>query len=274
MHIHLRPSKLMPTPESCDIGASLTPRRLRFADTITALVGSGNDAQSFTVYTSSITSRSTFFAAAASERWISSGTTKGAVDLSDDSPLIFDLYLRCLYADKVDLGDVDQYVFAADGLEPPANGIPDWWDSRDELLSRIIRLYVLADKLGDCASANLVIDHFVKILFGENWIPGTAHFHLAFDKSPETSPLWKLLVDVMVYMCNPKIVAELSEEGMPQAAASRAWAEVLRAVRDSDSDSVSAALSHYFIRDEKGRYHQYDSLHPRPQEAGDVEQKK
>lgn len=170
----------------------LTTLRFKFAETLTVRVGLDDDAREFLVYSSTIKEHSTFFAAACSERWTSSGTLKGVVNLPDDHPLIFDLYLRCVHTGEVDLDDLERFVFSGTDMSDP--------EERDEAVARFIRLYVLADKLGDCASANMIIDALIEYV-GDDWWICNAHIRLAFDNTPELSPLRRFLIDTLAYNC-------------------------------------------------------------------------
>ncbi|KAF2470311.1 uncharacterized protein BDR25DRAFT_171249, partial [Lindgomyces ingoldianus] len=102
---------------------------------IAVLVGQGDDQRSFDVHESLITSRSRFFCNAMNGKW--KEAEERTVALLEDDPIVFELYLQCLYAGHANLDEDieigDQYVL---------------WG----------RLFVLAEKLRDLESKNIIVD--------------------------------------------------------------------------------------------------------------------
>lgn len=234
--------------------------RLQYADTVNVVVGSGGQKQSFTVHASRITVRSKFFAAAVSDKWTTSDARKGTVDLSEESPLLFDLYLHYVYNDKVVLGDASQHVLRER---------PDCANYREyrETHRLFINLYMLADKLGDCKSATLIMDTFDDTIYEQIGLPNSRHMHVAFDGSPESSPLRTLLVDLLAYDSTPATFNTADYELMPKAAVQGALMRVMETMEESGKKTVEDAFDPDFIQRDKERYHEYDDLHPPPQRS-------
>ena len=88
--------------------------------------------------------RSTFFAAACSERW-SQGRVS-PICLPDYSPDVFSAYLEVLHTDRLNYGVNDE---PESSLERT-----DWVE--------LMRLYMLADKLGDIFSADSVMNEILE----------------------------------------------------------------------------------------------------------------
>lgn len=161
---------------------------MQFGETVTVLVGKGGCEHKFTVHTCAINGRSRFLTTACADRWTSSGAKKDYIDLSDEIPFIFDLYLFCIYVEAVRHGDIDEFIMR-DATDD------DWYSWRDEKIKRLVHVYLLADKLGDSRTMNMAMDDLVEELVVWETIPLMQHVNLAYEHSPETSQLRKLLTD-------------------------------------------------------------------------------
>jgi hypothetical protein len=147
----------------------------------------GPDKTKFLVHKDKLLQRSTFFKAACSERWQQSGSK--AVELPEDIPDIFEIYIHCVYRDEVDLGDLSQRIG-----EESAEVNDDY-----VAFDRLIRTWCLADKLGDLVSANALMDYFVDYSDRIHLVPAPKLCGLAYDMSMEGSCIRQLTVDLHLY---------------------------------------------------------------------------
>ncbi|KAK3691468.1 hypothetical protein LTR37_018665 [Vermiconidia calcicola] len=150
-----------------------------FFKTIQVLVGS--EKSCFVVYKDTITRRSPFFDAACKKHWNQSEDAK-PIELPDDDPEIFTDYLQTLYGDKVQAEDADE----------------------DHGFLALAKAYILADKLGDLQSANLIIDKITIHRRTTSAIPGVQSIVTAFERASESSPLRRLLVNIYIDVSDPE----------------------------------------------------------------------
>ena len=138
-------------------GSRLTSRRHSFLDTFEVLVGSAPNQKRFTVHYTVVAKRSGFLRAARSERW--TPATK-PTDLHHEQPETFDLYLNCVYRNKVPrcvhrpINTIPFPPIATDELSDTPVMKPDfnkamagWKYLADREFERLINLYLLADTL-------------------------------------------------------------------------------------------------------------------------------
>ena len=69
----------------------------------------------------------------------------------EDTPEIFDILLRCIYKDCVDVGNTEE-LLPGENEGEAFNGP----ELRTE--HRLVKAYIMADKLRDVTSANLLMD--------------------------------------------------------------------------------------------------------------------
>jgi hypothetical protein len=126
------------------------------------LVGATSDQQSSTVYHDIATKRSDFFRVARSSRWTD---PKKPTELVDDQPSAFHAYLHCLYFDeKVFLGRKTE-AHAADNSNDNSSSS----SQVGETMRFVLDLYILADKLLDPTTANIVMDKIIRHLEKKHW---------------------------------------------------------------------------------------------------------
>jgi hypothetical protein len=103
------------------------------------VVVSRDDTQrSFLLHNDIVFTRSNYLEAARFARWIE--YPKGATELRDEDPIIFAMYVHCVYTNRVVVPE-------------PAKLNP---------YSKFSKLYQLADMLLDTKTKNLVIDEFIR----------------------------------------------------------------------------------------------------------------
>lgn len=196
----------------------------------------GEDQRLFTVHTDALTRRSRFLKAARSEMW----TEIDKPTLLDDHDCdTFHLYLHCVYKDAIP----DLQLKPEDGPEQLAN----------ETFTALIKLYALADKLQDLASANLAIDEISRFSEIEDVVPSKPALDLAYATTPPGSTLRRLLVDLYFYdACSDKIAADA--EDFPKDM----MVEFIRAYAASLNTSRSTLNA---AREAQCFYHLHDEAH-------------
>ncbi|KAK5717561.1 hypothetical protein LTR17_016004 [Elasticomyces elasticus] len=145
--------------------------KLDFNDHIRVLVGPSK--KEFVVHKDIITRRSPFFKAATSARW--NGTRP--IELPDDKPKVFAEYLHCLYVGELQL---DQNV---DPENPKLT------------LHLACDVFVVADKLGDLTSMNLIIDAIVAWSDMVSYVPRVSDACYAYGVTTHGSQLRRLFVE-------------------------------------------------------------------------------
>lgn len=150
------------------------------------LVGEGK--QPFWVHKHEICSRSEFFKAACSERLTKPGETT-TIELLEEDYNIFDIYLRCIYKDRVDIGDKTVQIHGE------ARG-EEFFAFEDE--HRLVKAYILAEKLLDAISANLFIDEMISLCVQGNLLFYKNIANLVENSSTTESCMRKLMIDVLI----------------------------------------------------------------------------
>lgn len=145
--------------------------------------------KTFTVHSHRLTARSRFFKSTTAKLWTSGRKEDRKIELPHDNPQDFENYLQCLYQGTLDYEEVD------------ALGI----DS-------LIRLYILADKLGDLHTVNMAIDQLIRLSDKTSEIPDGDSIALIFDNTPDTSPLRRLAVDFYLFEGSLEVYEELDDE--------------------------------------------------------------
>ena len=119
------------------------------------------------------------------ERWVQTQSLL-PIKLPEDDPNIFNLYLHCLYTDKVTAGDPDITLAGEDGLS-----------ENEKKAHRLIRTYVLADKLSDIFSTNEIIDAIIDHFEIYDMAPGPLFVELVDAITTRDSPLYRLFVGLL-----------------------------------------------------------------------------
>lgn len=158
--------------------ASITNRsRFDFNETFEVLTGEQPNQKSFTVHRQPFTERSKFLEAASSSRW-NSGTSK-PVDLTEHKPEVFASYMQCVYHGSV-----------------PIPELPNREEGKS--LRGLVMLYLLADKLDDTTTANLVIDEMIRASEELRVTPCELDVALVYESTVAGSRLRKLCRDYYV----------------------------------------------------------------------------
>lgn len=128
----------------------------------------------FTLHTNLFIPRSGFFKAARSAVWNTDPLKPTILD-DDDDPEVFENYMRCVYS-----GDLDPFPYERHGFE-------------DAHAKALIKVWVLADKLVDSETTNLVMDKLVEFCTGMYEFPDVSCFNLAYGFTARGSPLRSFL---------------------------------------------------------------------------------
>ncbi|KAF2851136.1 hypothetical protein T440DRAFT_507469 [Plenodomus tracheiphilus IPT5] len=153
-----------------------------------------------------------FFQAATKPEW--SGQGKKPIDLSDDDPKIFALYVQWLYTGIVAVKTMQEDSDAEASDEEDVERFEKGSDEMDDLdISKrcLVKCYILGEKLMDAVYRDAIMDILLSICFVE--IPDANTIRIAYGGTPVASPLRKLMVDVWVWCGqSPQRTAVLSRE--------------------------------------------------------------
>ena len=200
--------------------ATNTVYRYNLTESFSVLVGTGPSRQHFTVHHELITQRSEFFRAARSARWTK---RKKATKLVDDKPHIFSAYLNCLYLGAgfmIKQPKTDNIEGSAAEVEE-AKKITKAKDQ--ETLEFFVELYLLADKLLDPGTANLVIDELISFVDTLSWVSDNSSITHVYDHTVDGNPLRQLLVDYHIHEATRK---------WPKKVSKAAWKPPLEFLQD------------------------------------------
>jgi hypothetical protein len=138
--------------------------------------------------------------------------TTAPADLQDEDPEMFSMYLRCVYFGK-DALDTDveakkEREQSEDEYEEPG---PDSFelpntprdedvdllkeDAVDKHIEKLVKLSILADKLGDPTTTNIVMDELVRFCDKHQTNPVYTVVRLAYDSTMHGNPLRKFMWD-------------------------------------------------------------------------------
>jgi hypothetical protein len=176
----------------------LTPYRLDFAETVKVLVGP-HPHQEFTVHIEIVAKRSVFFR----EYQRSNKDKSTPISLSWYAPEVFDMYLYCLYHNKV-----------PECLQPPHEGeetTERWQQRADSKLKSLVHLYILARGLSDPATEDMVVDDIQNFGMSDR-TPGPEIVELAFSSTSEDAKLRNLPADLYIFEKDA-----VHKDGLPNA---------------------------------------------------------
>jgi hypothetical protein len=150
------------------------------------LVGKGESQQMFAVH-ETVAERSKFFRLRMQKRW--NAKDEAQITLVDEDPHLFSVYLHTVY-------------FGAEHLEKQiAPGDDASSTDVTENAKFLIDLYVLADRLLDPVTADLVIEELISILYDVDDLDGKVSSAIAIHVNASTkdgsSPLRNLVRDLL-----------------------------------------------------------------------------
>ena len=190
----------------------------------------GNEEVKFAIPTDLISNRSKFFKSACSERWNVDGKP---IQLADEDPQTFGHYLKCVYENEVKVED-NKYI-------------------------PLVSLYVLADKLGDFRSANIVIDHIMRRSDETNSVPSKSTITAVMERTVEKSPLRRLMIDFYVHEAAETFFQDGEEEDENDKFPNDFLLAVVRELAQLKNKKGLQSLS---SERQKCYYHQHDESCP------------
>lgn len=223
--------------------------RLGFTKDIEALVGP--EKQRFSIHEHVICNRSSFFKAACSERWQQNGTLK-AIELPEDDADIFDIYLYCMYGTFVDVGDLNDTLDAEEGLS-----------TLDRTHLRLVKTYMLADKLGDIVTTNMVVDRMIDLTDSAKQLPGNETTRIVTSYTSQESPLRKLFIDYYVHEASMESLRKmLRDDTIPRTFICEVLDEKATLASHCEALKINEVFLNDFTKNHKCRYRQHDKLYP------------
>lgn len=201
-----------------------------------------------------VTERSEFFRAARKPEWLT-GDPKKPVDLKDEDAEVFDTYVNCVY-------------FGCETLELYADEAKSCTGSDRNVkviagFRALIQVYLLADKLQDLTTANMVIDEIMRFSDLVHQVP-THTWSDVYSRTPRQSPLRALMRDYWVYEMIPTVSNPL--KGLSQDFMEDILLEFLRVKAKDQNATINKAFRSSLsarTKDDKCLYHQHDDKHPR-----------
>jgi hypothetical protein len=197
-----------------------------------------------------------------SEPW----TEKKPVELEGEDPELFQSYLNCVYFGSETL---EQW---ADAAKVEAHSEGNTREQKqavaDSLFSKLVRMYLLAERLVDSKTANIASGEIIRSVDRLGCIPTQAPISLAYACSTRESPLRNLLRDFWIYESFSYGTSRerLRTSGFPPDFVQDIAIEMLR-VASGDVLELTRTVEDICSIDEC-HYHQHDELHP---QCDDVE---
>ena len=191
--------------------------------------------------------RSPFFEAACAERWSQTDTSKDT-ELPEDDAGTFNTYLQYLYSGG-------EGAFASLGDHPSKTAL--------RVSSKpALRVYLLADKLGDLTAANAVVDELIRNVDEGTTFPSAKNVSMVFDNTIPSSPIRRLLVDFWMHNTCPTFTEEHVEDMSPTF-----MCAVFNKLGQLKKDYHYSTLCNVFTQDvikcNRCRYHQHNDEHPK-----------
>ncbi len=165
---------------------------------LTIRVGGVANSQTFLVNESLLTARSEYFRRAMNGKWLEYNTRE--IDLVDDDPDIFALYLNLVYKNELPtatLRDADVETLGCKELV---------WETNKELMV-LFEIYAIAEKFQDTSAKDGVVAAVFQLTqnvswFGRPLVCGPRIIELVYSSTPVDSPARRLLVDMC---CNSQM---------------------------------------------------------------------
>lgn len=202
------------------------------------LIGEEPNKQRFTVHKDLFTRHSKFLEAATSFHWTLG--IKKPVDLVGYEPEVFASYMQCVYLGSVMVPALPRY-----------NG--------KNTLEGLIVLYLLADKLNDITSANLIIDQIIRHSEVEKILPSWTAVTLAYESTVAGSPLPKLCRDYSVHEEKSSQLGRIQEGTAPFDFLKDVMLELHGFA--SHKGPLEQSRKVKCVKREKCYYHQHDEEH-------------
>ncbi|KAI9704986.1 MAG: hypothetical protein M1836_006766 [Candelina mexicana] len=167
------------------------PLKGRFEKTILVAVGgeNGHKAQEFIVHKTPICFHSSFFQKACDGRWVEAAHVQ--VNLPEDDPAVFEVLVQWLYAQKIEEAIINDDFISTSLM--------------------LVRLYLLADKLGIPRLKNISIDTFVEMFESKKLLPTEKIIAEIWKTTMAGCPFRQVCVDLWGWSSGPKSYDSLGE---------------------------------------------------------------
>ena len=191
----------------------------------------------------------------------------GPVDLEGEDPQLFQAFLNCVYFGSEILeqwADATEAEAEAETEAKPEGKTSDEKQAGADLVfEKLIGLYLLAERLVDFKTANMVIDEMIRAREVLNYIPTQGPVSLAYASTVKGSPLCTLIRDFWIYdsIFTDTDRGLLRAPGFPSECARDIAFEVLGISRRDQFGSYKSVKTICFAQ--VCLYHQHDELHPK-----------
>ncbi|KAK3717457.1 hypothetical protein LTR37_005847 [Vermiconidia calcicola] len=175
-------------------------RKLDLYEEVMVLVGPSKTRA--TVPKCILTRSSDFLAACCKGEWKEAKTK--TIKLPEIDPDSFSIYLQWLY--KSELVTVEQGCHDEAGVRD-LSGDEKFRIAGKELMA-LLKLAVLADKLGDLELSNATVDALKHAMDTLDCGPGVEEIPLVYEQLPENSPIRRMMVDNYTVIVTPKYLMD------------------------------------------------------------------
>jgi hypothetical protein len=189
---------------------------------------------------------------------------KKVVYLRNHDPELFQEYVHCVYFGPQALRQWAQ----ASEVKTEANSDGSTRDEKqtaaDLVFKKLVGLYLLAVRLVDFKTANMVTDEIIRASDALACIPTQGPVSLAYASTGTGSPLRRLLRDFWIYQsASTQTDSEhLRTAGFPAECVQDIAIDMIRiASSDPDNTNFDQAFKDFYF-DEACRYHHHNRLHP------------
>lgn len=250
----------------------LPRHRYDLEDTCEVIVGSPKaQSKRFTSHTNVFTGRSGVLAAL---RRSGPDDQTQPVDLGGEDPKLFQAYLNFVYFGPETVEQWADVSEAETTAKPEANTKDEKQAVADTVFEKLIRLYLLAERLIDLKTANMVIAEIIRASRLLGCIPTQSPTSLAYVSTVEGSPLRRLLRDY--WFCE----SASTHTDHERVRAAGFPLEFLQDIAIKGLRTLEVPAEYSYIRFKNFKticaervcyYHQHDELHPEcvPEDSGE-----
>jgi hypothetical protein len=234
-------------------------RRYDLENTFEVVIG--KQSKHFTIHTNVFTHRSGVLATLHRSEY---NPQNLPVDREGEDPELFQAYLNCVYFGPETLEQWADACMAESEAEPEGKTRDEEQAVADLVFEKLIRLYLLAERLVDLRTANMALGEIIRSSMLLRVIPMQVPTSLAYASTAKDSPLRTLLRDYWVYESGSTDTdrERLRTAGFPSEFSQDIAIEMLRIVSESeDYDPFDKTVKEIYS-DNKCHYHQHDELHP------------
>lgn len=158
-----------------------------------------------------------------------------------------------MYQNQVDIVDLNQ-LWKLD--------CPDHAETK-KTCCQLLFTHVLADKLGDMITANVIIDEMITYSDITKSLPTIDMTRQACEITLEDSPIQRLLLDYCVHEATPEYVEGLfANESVPRQFLGRMSVQISRLHEENRNATIRKIFKGDYVEKRKCQYHQHDKEHP------------